>query len=149
VRDKLKKKFIDHFMRLAESTAELSSARRLKVGSILVRDDQVLSTGYNGTPSGWDNNCEDETIDENGVVALVTKPEVLHSEANCLMKIAKSTMSSKDSIMFCTHEPCLQCAKLIYQGGIKKLYYRESYRDHSGIEFLYRGGIEVERYVSE
>ena len=143
----MKEKFVNYFMKLAKSTAELSSARRLKVGSVLVRDDQVLSTGYNGTPTGWDNNCEDEILDESGNTRLVTKPEVIHAESNCISKIARSNESSVNATMFCTHEPCLQCAKLIYQSGIKKVYYRESYRDHSGLEFLNRGGVEVERYT--
>lgn len=143
----MKEKFVNYFMKLAESTAELSSARRLKVGSVLVRGDQVLSTGYNGTPTGWDNNCEDEISELDGTIRLVTKPEVIHAESNCISKVARSNESSVDATMFCTHEPCLQCAKLIYQSGIKKVYYRESYRDHSGLEFLNRGGVEVERYT--
>lgn len=144
----MKEKFVNYFMKLAESTAELSSARRLKVGSVLVRGDQVLSTGYNGTPTGWDNNCEDEISELDGTIRLVTKPEVIHAESNCISKVARSNESSVDATMFCTHEPCLQCAKLIYQSGIKKVYYRESYRDHSGLEFLNRGGVEVERYTT-
>lgn len=142
----MKEKFIDYFMQLADSTAALSSARRLKVGSVLVRDGQVLSTGYNGTPTGWDNNCENEILDANGVLMLKTKPEVIHAESNCISKIARSHESSVDADMFCTHQPCLECAKLIYQSGIKKVWYRESYRDPAGLEFLDRGGIQVERY---
>lgn len=129
-------------MNIAEATAELSSARRLKVGSVIVRDNQILATGYNGTPSGWDNSCEDTLADG----TTVTKEIVIHSESNAISKIARSTESSLGATMFCTHAPCLQCAKLIYQSGIKGLYYRNTYRDTTGIEFLEKSGVVIERY---
>lgn len=171
----MKKKFIDYYMRIAEETAKLSSAVKLQVGSVIVRDHKILATGYNGTPTGWDNNCEDkiwdpgaggwlspEEFDEqypyeayhHGAERMVryrlkTKPEVLHAETNCLMKIARSTESSDGATLFCTHAPCLDCAKLVYQSGIKKLYYRDSYRDTAGIEFLNKGGVDVEQYTNQ
>ena len=138
----MKKKFLDYFMNIAEATAELSSARRLKVGSVIVRDNQILATGYNGTPSGWDNSCEVTLADG----TTVTKEIVIHAESNAVSKIARSTESSLGATMFCTHAPCLQCAKLIYQSGIKGLYYRNTYRDTTGIEFLEKSGVVIERY---
>lgn len=173
----MKSKFIDYYMKIAQATAELSSAIRLKVGSVIVRDQKILATGYNGTPTGWDNNCEDmEFMSQDAVnqmspadilatwpyegkfwidgrevdarYRLYTKDIVLHSESNALMKIAQSTESSAGATMFCTHAPCLQCAKLIYQSGINKLYYRDNYRDDAGINFLKQSNVDVERYPS-
>lgn len=166
----MKNKFIHYYMRVAEATAELSTAIRLKVGAVIVRDQKILATGYNGTPSGWDNNCEDKQYmdgdaggwlspeeiwerwpleDEIGRYRLKTKPEVLHAESNSLMKVARSTESSAGATMFCTHAPCLECAKLIYQSGIRQLYYRDAYRDSAGLDFLQQGGIGVEQYQSD
>jgi dCMP deaminase len=136
----MKEKFIDYFSKIAINTSQLSYARRLKVGAIIVKNDCIVSFGYNGTPSGWDNNCEDEV----GTPAqLVTKPEVLHAEMNALMKLAKSTMSSEDGTMFCTHAPCLDCAKGIYQAGISSVYYINEYRSNKGINFLKKSGVEI------
>lgn len=166
------KKFIDYYMKIAEVTAQLSYAVRLKVGAVLVRDNQIIGTGYNGMPSGWDNNCENKIYDAgsggwlspeeifeqypyeehkpdaNQVVRynLKTKPEVLHAESNALMKVARSTESSMNATMFCTHAPCIECAKLIYQAGVTKLYYREQYRDNKGLEFLSKSGVDVTRH---
>jgi dCMP deaminase len=139
----MKKKFVDYFMKVAEATSALSAAVRLKVGSVIVRDNQILATGYNGTPSGWDNTCEDVLPDG----STRTKDIVIHSESNAISKIARSTESSFGSTMFCTHAPCLQCAKLIYQSGITSLYYRDTYRDTAGIEFLEKSGVKVEHYI--
>lgn len=130
-------------MGIAEETSKLSYAVRLKVGSILVKDDRILAFGYNGTPSNWDNTCEDY-VDG----ALVTKPEVLHSEMNTLMKIARSNESSFGSVMFCTHAPCIECAKAIYQAGITTLYFKHEYRNTAGVDFLRKSGIEVVRFES-
>jgi dCMP deaminase len=136
----VKEKFIDYFSKIAINTSQLSYARRLKVGAIIVKNDCIVSFGYNGTPSGWDNNCEDEV----GTPAqLVTKPEVLHAEMNALMKLAKSTLSSEDGTMFCTHAPCLDCAKGIYQAGISSVYYINEYRSNEGINFLKKSGVEI------
>lgn len=133
-------------MKTAETFAELSHARRLHVGAIVVKDDRIISIGYNGMPAGWDNNCEDEIRypDAEGVT-LKTKPEVLHAESNCISKLAKSNESGLDASMFITHAPCLDCAKLIFQSGIRSVVYRDSYRDTSGVEFLTKSGIVVEQ----
>jgi len=142
----MKQKFVDAYIDVAERFAQLSSARRLKVGAIVVKDDRIISIGYNGMPSGWDNNCEDEIKWPNGDVKyLTTKPEVLHAEANALTKLAGSNDSGKDAALFCTHAPCIDCSKLIYQTGISKVYYKDDYRSHDGIEFLTKSGIEVEK----
>ena len=138
-------------MKVAETFAELSSARRLHVGAIVVKDDRIISIGYNGMPSGWDNNCEDEigsVMDDNGNVyeaRLKTKPEVLHAETNAIAKLAKSTESGMGATMFVTHAPCLDCAKLIYQSGISSILYRNTYRSDDGIAFLEKAGVTIER----
>jgi len=149
----MKKKFIDYFMRIAELTSELSYANRLKVGAVIVKENQILGTGYNGMPAGWDNKCEvviPEVVDiENRIVEperIVTRREVLHAETNALMKVATSTESSEGATLFCTHAPCIECAILIYQAGIKTVYYKETYRDDSGIKFLQQGDINVHLY---
>ena len=137
-------------MDVAERFAELSSARRLHVGAIVVKDDRIISIGYNGMPAGWDNNCESEGIDFNPITKtktgngiLTTRPEVLHAETNAIAKLAKSNESGMGATMFITHAPCLDCAKLIYQSGIGSVLYRNSYRDTSGITFLEKSGIQV------
>ena len=129
----------------ASRTAELSHARRLQVGAVIVKDDSVISYGYNGMPAGWDNNCEEETRYEDGGVTLKTKPEVLHAESNAIAKLAKSTNSGLGATMFVTHAPCMECAKLIYQSGISNVLYRDAYRDASGITFLEKSGVAVEK----
>lgn len=132
-------------MKVAETFAELSSAKRLHVGAIVVKDDRIISIGYNGMPSGWDNNCEDIIQHSDDTVTLKTKPEVLHAETNAIAKLAKSNESGLDATMFVTHAPCLDCAKLIYQSGINHVLYRNSYRDTSGVAFLEKSGIKVEK----
>lgn len=130
-------------MDTAKRFAELSHARRLHVGAIIVKDDRIISIGYNGMPAGWDNDCEDIVVD--GICSyLKTKPEVLHAETNAIAKLAKSNESGDGADLFVTHSPCLECAKLIYQSGIRRVYFGEHYRDDSGIKFLQNGGIEVE-----
>ncbi len=170
----MKQKFIDLYMDFAQRVAQLSHARRLQVGAVVVKDDTVISYGYNGMPAGWDNNCEDvewcsgggwlspEEIEEGwpyegvyldanknemqGRYRLKTKPEVLHAESNAISKLAKSTNGGLGADIFITHAPCMDCAKLIYQSGIRRVFYRENYRDDSGIEFLKKGNIKVEQY---
>jgi dCMP deaminase len=145
----MKQKFIDYYMKVAELTSTLSYAKRLQVGSVIVKGNKILATGYNGMPSGWDNNCETVEIveiDEKFSKQLVTKQEVLHSETNAIAKVSASTESSEGAAMFCTHAPCINCAKLIYQSGINSLYYRNTYRDTSGIEFLEKSGVVVTKY---
>ena len=139
-------------MKTAETFAELSHARRLHVGAIIVKDDRIISIGYNGMPSGWDNNCEDELVVEAEIgedIILKTKPEVLHAETNAIAKLAKSNESGMGATMFITHAPCLDCAKLIYQSGISSVLYRNAYRDISGITFLEKSGIEVVQIKKE
>ena len=131
-------------MRTAETFAELSHARRLHVGAIVVKDDRIISIGYNGMPSGWDNNCEVcVSIDDVGNPTLKSKPEVLHAESNAIAKLAKSNESGNDATLFVTHSPCLECAKLIYQSGISTVYYKDNYRSNDGIEFLQKSNVEV------
>ena len=133
-------------MKTAETFAELSHARRLHVGAIVVKDDRIISIGYNGMPAGWDNNCEYTPYDDNGdPMDIKTKPEVLHAETNAIAKLAKSNESGLGATMFITHAPCLDCAKLIYQSGISSVLYRDAYRDTSGVTFLERSGITVEQ----
>jgi dCMP deaminase len=140
----MKQKFIDAHMSVAETYSKLSSAKRLQVGAVLVKNDTIIGIGYNGMPSGWTNECEDVELLEDGGKILTTKPEVIHAESNCLMKVAKSTNSTEGADMFVTHAPCIHCAKLIYQSGVRKVYYRNTYRDCDGIEFLQKSGILVE-----
>ena len=116
----LKDRWIQYYVKVAKETALLSKAKKLQVGCVIVRDNRILSIGYNGTPSGWDNCCE-----ENGK----TKPEVLHAEANAITKLAKSNESGDGASIFVTHSPCIECAKLIYQSGIATVYYKNNYRD--------------------
>lgn len=140
---------------VAQRYSQLSKARRLKVGAVVVKDDRIISIGYNGTPPGWDNNCEDETgfvTDDDGNVVdrlLKTKPEVLHAEENAIGKLARSHESGDGATMFLTHAPCAQCAKLILVSGIKSVFYRDTYRDDSGVQFLIKGGIEVQQLKEE
>lgn len=135
-------------MATARIFAELSHARRLHVGAIVVKDDRIISIGYNGMPAGWDNNCEDELHQPIGRVDLVTKPEVLHAESNAIAKLAKSSESGLGADIFITHAPCLDCAKLIYQSGIKRVYFGMAYRDDAGINFLTKSGVDVEHVQS-
>lgn len=137
-------------MKTAEVFAELSHARRLHVGAIIVKDDRIISIGYNGMPAGWDNNCE-EVLEqhEDGGQVLKTRPEVLHAETNAIAKLAKSTESGNGATMFITHSPCLDCAKLIYQSGINNVFYRNSYRSDDGIRFLTQSGITVKQIIDD
>jgi len=140
----MKIKLINAFMKTAKIFAECSTARRLHVGAIVVKDDRIISIGYNGMPSGWNNNCEDEIKWPNGEIRfLETKPEVLHAESNAISKLARSSESGEGATMFITHSPCLDCAKLIYQSGIKKVFYGEQYRTTEGINFLEKCNIDI------
>lgn len=170
----MKPKLLDAYMKTAETFAECSTARRLHVGAIVVKEDRIISIGYNGMPSGWDNNCEDKeymSSDAGGWLSaeeikeqwpneeqqypkeaniwrrykLTTKPEVLHAETNAIAKLAKSNESGMGATMFITHAPCLDCAKLIYQSGISSVLYRNSYRSDVGISFLQKAGVTVEK----
>jgi len=127
-------------MDCAERFAQLSSAKRAQVGAIIVKDNRIISIGYNGMPSGWDNECEIPGEDK-------TKPEVLHAEANAITKLARSSDSSEGSALFCTHMPCIECAKLIHQSGISSVYYLINYKaaKGSGEEFLKISNIGLEQ----
>ena len=130
---------------VAQRYSQLSKARRLKVGAVVVKKDRIISIGYNGTPPGWDNNCEDELPDG----SLKTKPEVLHAEENAIGKLARSHEGGDGATMFLTHAPCAQCAKLILVSGIRQVFYRDTYRDDSGVQFLIKGGIDVQQLKEE
>jgi len=137
----MKEKFKRAYMQTAQTFAELSSAQRLHVGAIVVKDDRIISIGYNGMPAGWSNVCED--ITEEG--DLKTKSEVLHAETNAIAKLARSNESGLGADLFVTHSPCLECAKLIFQACIKKVFFGKDYRDDSGIKFLVQSGVIVEK----
>jgi dCMP deaminase len=141
----MKQKFIDAHMAAAEVYSKLSSAKRLQVGCVVVKDNTIIGIGYNGMPSGWTNDCEYAIQHSDDTVELKTKPEVLHAETNALAKIARSTNSSEGASLFVTHAPCIDCAKLIFQSGINSVYYRNSYRDEKGTEFLKQCGVEVKK----
>ena len=149
----MKQKFIHAHMKAAEVYAELSSARRLHVGCVIVKNDTIIGIGYNGMPTGWDNNCEDElrwsefNFPEE-IQLLKSKPEVLHAETNAIAKVARSTNSSDGAAMFVTHAPCLDCAKLIHQSGIKSVFYKTEYRDTNGVDFLKKCNVEVKNVES-
>ena len=141
----MKQKFIDAYMDVAERFAQLSSATRLQVGAIVVKDDRIISIGYNGMPSGWDNVCDEKVYDTSAesTYQLKTKPEVLHAESNAIAKLARSAESGEGASIFITHSPCIDCAKLIYQSGINTVYYRNAYRSTAGTDFLDKSGIKV------
>lgn len=126
-------------MNIAETVSQQSSAKRLQVGAIVIKDDRIISIGYNGMPAGWDNSCEIE--DRAG--GLITRPEVLHAESNAIAKLARSSESGLGSTLFVTHSPCIECAKLIYQSGIAEVYYKDEYRSSHGIDFLEKSGVIV------
>ena len=141
----MKYKMIRAHMRTAENYASLSYAIRLQVGAIVVKDDRIISIGYNGTPAGWDNNCENETYLDDFHIEMKTKPEVIHAEANAIAKLARSNESGEGADMFITHAPCLECAKMIYSSGIKRVYYKDLYRSSDGIDFLLKCGVGIEQ----
>ena len=144
----MKDKFVQAHMKVAKIYADLSYAERKKVGVVIVRDDRILSIGYNGTPSGWDNSCEDSVLWHKGKQLLspmlVTKPEVLHAETNAIAKLAASTESGKGATLFIyPSSPCMECAKLIYQSGISEVYFTEIYQNEDGLNFLKKAGVKV------
>jgi len=144
----MKPKFQQLYMDWARRAAELSYAKRLQVGAVIVKDDTVISYGYNGMPAGWDNNCEFEfTHPQTKITELVTRPEVLHAESNAIAKLAKSNNSGLGADLFVTHSPCIHCAKLIFQSGISRVYYGANYRDDAGIQFLKQSGVEIKQIL--
>lgn len=153
----------ERYMEIARIWAKNSRAQRLQVGAIIVKDNRIISDGFNGTPSGFGNWCEDFINPDTGRIEtttsqeeydevvkrgyrLKTKPEVLHAEANAITKIAKSTYSSEGATIYVTHSPCIECAKLIIQSGIKRVVYGESFRLDDGIRLLEKAGIKVEKW---
>ncbi|MBQ6763142.1 MAG: dCMP deaminase family protein [Bacteroidales bacterium] len=129
-------KFDHSYLEMAEIWAQNSYCKRRKVGALLVKDRMIISDGYNGTPSGFENVCEEDGV---------TKPYVLHAEANAITKVAKSGNSSDGATLYVTASPCLECSKLIIQSGIKRVVYRDEYRLTDGVDLLRRAGIEVEK----
>lgn len=170
----MKPKFQKLYNNIAHEVAKMSHARRRQVGAVIVKDDRVISMGYNGMPAGWENNCEnkefmsrdaggwldfeeieqrwpfEEKSDEDdsyiGRYRLVTKPEVLHAESNAIAKLARSTESGLGADLFVTTAPCLDCAKLIHQSGISRVWFSSAYRDDAGVRFLKASGVEVNQY---
>lgn len=132
------------YMEMAKSWAKLSKAKRKQVGCLIVKDGTIISDGYNGTPSGFDNTCEE--LSQEG--QLITKPEVLHAESNAISKLAKSTQSSEGSTLYATCSPCLECSKLIIQCGIVRVVYEEEYRSNEGLILLKKSGIDL-KFISE
>ncbi|PJR03683.1 deoxycytidylate deaminase [Avrilella dinanensis] len=132
------KRYDTAYLRIAKEWGQLSYCQRKKVGAIIVKDRMIISDGYNGTPSGFENCCEDD--------AGVTKWYVLHAEANAILKVAKSTQSCDKATLYITMSPCKECSKLIHQAGITRVVYIYDYKDNSGIDFLKKAGVEVLQY---
>jgi len=130
------------YLDICSRIAQMSHAKRAKVGALLVKDNNIISMGWNGAPSGFDNECEITNVDG----GLMTKPEVLHAESNCITKVAQSTQSSLNSTMYITISPCMDCAKLIAQSGVKRVVYKNFYRDKKSLDFLRRCGIIIENH---
>ncbi|MCM4157330.1 dCMP deaminase family protein [Gramella sp. AN32] len=130
-------KFDKAYLRIAREWSKLSHCNRKQVGALIVKDRMIISDGYNGTPTGFENFCEDEEG--------YTKWYVLHAEANAILKVAGSTQSCKDATLYITMSPCKECSKLIHQSGIKRLVFNIDYKDNSGIEFLGKAGVEIEQ----
>jgi dCMP deaminase len=133
--EKKQLKYDRAYLKMALEWGKLSHCKRKQVGALIVKDRMIISDGFNGTPSGFDNCCEDEEG--------VTKWEVLHAEANAILKVASSTQSAKNATLYITLSPCTQCSKLIHQAGIKRVVYAKDYRDTSGIDFLRKAGVEL------
>ena len=133
-------KFDSKYIQMAKIWATNSRCKRRQVGALLVKDRMIISDGYNGTPSGFENECEEDGV---------TKPYVLHAEANAISKVAKSGNSSEGATLYVTASPCMECAKLIIQAGIKRVVYSDEYRLDDGIKLLQRAGIEVEKVDAE
>ena len=129
------KKYDIAYLKMAKEWAKLSYCNRRQVGALIVKDKMIISDGYNGTPTGFENNCEDE---EN-----TTKWYVLHAEANAIMKVAASTQSCEGATLYITLSPCRECSKLIFQSGIKRVVYIVEYKDKTGIDFLKKSGLEI------
>ena len=129
------KKYDKAYMKMAHTWGELSHCKRKKVGALIVKDRMIISDGYNGTPSGFENECEDENH--------YTKWYVLHAEANAILKVAASTQSCEGATLYITLSPCRECSKLIHQAGIKRVVYSLTYKDRSGLDFLEKAGVNL------
>jgi dCMP deaminase len=152
----MKSKMLTLYIGLCDRIAQISSAKRLQVGCLIVKNDNILAFGWNGTPHGWDNACEHDLPEEIDAdtrtvtpAQLITKPEVLHAETNAIAKVAQGSESSTGAILFCTHAPCLDCAKLIHQSGITAVYYRDKYKSQAGLHFLEKCGIIVSQITED
>ena len=142
----MKSEYNNVYMQTALLHAELSKARRKKVGACLVTSNGTIVPSWNGTPQGTDNNCENEEVDSRGALKrLVTKTEVIHAELGCVLKCAKEGINTTGSTVYVTLSPCLQCSAMLLQAGVKKVYYREQYREISGVEYLKENGVSVEQ----
>jgi len=133
--EKKQRRYDIAYLKMAKEWAKLSHCKRKQVGALIVKDKMIISDGYNGTPTGFENNCEDEHND--------TKWYVLHAEANAILKVASSTQSCKGATLYITMSPCKECSKLIHQSGIKRLVYVDAYKDDTGLQFLEKAGIEL------
>ena len=140
-----REEFDKTYIRMAIEWSKLSRAKRKQVGCLIVNDRTIISDGYNGMPSGFTNNCEDHYQDKSGFTYLKTREEVLHAESNAITKLAKSTRSSDGATLYITLSPCVECAKLIIQSGIKRVVYYEKYRETKGIDLLTKAEISVEK----
>ena len=139
----MKPKFVKAHMEAAGVYARLSTAKRLQVGCVIVKENTIIGIGYNGMPSGWDNVCEYADYYDDGDFVIKSKPEVLHPETNAIAKVAKSTNSTEDADLFVTYSPCIECAKLIHQSGIRRVFYGHTYRNDDGLKFLEKCNIET------
>lgn len=139
--DKKQLKYDKAYLKMAREWGKLSHCKRKQVGALIVKDRMIISDGFNGTPTGFDNCCEDEEG--------LTKWEVLHAEANAILKVASSTQSVKNATLYITLSPCTQCSKLIHQAGIKRVVYAKNYRDASGLNFLEKAGVELKHLPYE
>ena len=137
--DKKQQRYDKAYLKMALEWAKLSHCKRKQVGALIVKGNMIISDGYNGTPSGFENHCEDE---EN-----YTKWYVLHAEANAILKVASSTQSCKGATLYITMSPCKECSKLIHQSGIKRLVYCTAYKDDSGLRFLKKAGVELTHII--
>lgn len=137
MKEKKQNKYDKAYLRLAKEWGKLSHCKRKQVGAIIVRDKMIISDGYNGSPSGFENCCEDEEG--------LTKWYVLHAEANAILKVARSTQTCEGATLYITLSPCKECSKLIHQSGIKRVVYLEGYKDNSGLEFLEKAGVVIEQ----
>ncbi|MFQ3180480.1 MAG: dCMP deaminase [Polaribacter sp.] len=139
--EKKQLKYDKAYLKMALEWGKLSHCKRKQVGALIVKDRMIISDGFNGTPTGFDNCCEDEEG--------LTKWEVLHAEANAILKVASSTQSAKNATLYITLSPCTQCSKLIHQAGIKRVVYAKAYRDDAGLDFLEKAGVEIKHLPYE